>query len=515
MNIKVDNIIMPLDHSLDEVFQEAAKKAFIKEVNILERKILRRSVDARKNHVLINYAVFFKLRKKIKPNKFAKEVAEEERLKFKPCEWSFRPYIIGMGPAGLFAAYYLAKCGLCPIVIERGTDVYKRKATVEDFAKGGELDTECNIQFGEGGAGTFSDGKLTTRINDKICNFVLDIFHAHGAPEEILYYAKPHIGTDVLIDVIASMRREIINLGGEIRFNSHLDDVKIKNGKLEEIVVNGIAHECKCLILAIGHSARDTYEMLFKKGVHLTAKPFAIGVRIEHLQEFIDVAQYGKLAGHKNLGAADYRLTYNGDARNCFSFCMCPGGTVVAAASEEYGVVVNGMSNHARDGKNANSALIVNVTEKDFDGVLGGIEFQRRYERSTFNFGGEYFAPVQQTVDFLDGKVSSSFADVAPTYPRGTVFADLSACLPPFVAQTLQDGIRSFDRKIEGFIDNSILTGVETRTSAPVRILRDSNMESVNVKGLYPIGEGAGYAGGIMSSAVDGIKASIKLTNTL
>ena len=517
MDIIIDNIIVSPDCPIDEVFAAAAKKAGVSPEAVKSKKIIRRSVDARKSDVRINYCVLLSLllTKKIKLGSSFKEAPKEQQIDFPACELPYRPYIVGTGPAGLFAGYYLAKCGARPILLERGAKVHARRKAVETFEKSGVLNPDCNVQFGEGGAGTFSDGKLTTRIGDKLCGAVLDIFHRHGAPDDILYLAKPHIGTDVLTGVIASMRAEIERLGGEVHFGSRLEDIGIKNGCVERITVNGVEHDCSCLILAIGHSARDTYEMLIKKGVCITAKPFAVGVRIEHKQQFINDAQYGKFSGHPMLGAADYRLTYNGNSRSCFSFCMCPGGTVVAAASEQGGVAVNGMSRHARDGVNANSALVVSVNTNDFSGVLGGIEFQRKYERAAYSLGlkgGNFYAPIQQTVDFLEGKVFEKNSHTEPSYPIGTVFADLSLCLPQFVTDTLADGIRSFDSKIKGFAKNSVLTGVETRTSAPVRLQRSDKMESVNVKGLFPIGEGAGYAGGIMSSAVDGLKAGIALT---
>lgn len=507
MKIKVDNIITPLEHTIDEVYAEAMKKCGVESPAIISKKILRRSIDARRDTVRFNYCVFFELRHGAKP-KNCKEIAEsleeEKPLRSLP----YRPIIVGMGPAGLFAGYYLAYNGCRPIIFERGGRVDERVAAVKRFFGKGILDTECNIQFGEGGAGTFSDGKLTTRIDDVRCEAVLEIFAKHGAPHDILYLAKPHIGTDLLRTVIASMRNSIIEMGGEVHFSSRLDSVKIKDGRLSSVTVGGEEHECKALLLAIGHSSRDTYEMLYKNGVGMSPKAFAMGVRIEHHQDFINTAQYGKFAGHPLLGAADYRLVYNGAQRRCFSFCMCPGGSVIPAASEEYGVVVNGMSNHARDGKNANSALVVNVNESDYSGVFGGIELQRKCEQAAYAIAGNYFAPVQRTADFLEIKESAIIGKVEPTYQPGIKLADLNCCLPSFVSEALRDGIRCFDKKIKGFSEQSVLTGVETRTSAPLRILRDSNMESVNVKGLFPIGEGAGYAGGIMSSAVDGIRAA-------
>ncbi|MDR0405291.1 MAG: hypothetical protein LBH54_00705 [Clostridiales bacterium] len=509
MKIKVDNVFAPLSHSVDEVYRDAMRLCGITARDVAEQGIYRRSVDARRDTVRFNYCVFFVLHGGAKPNNRAVVLAEEppEDTAVEK-ELPYRPIIIGAGPSGLFAGYYLALRGCRPILFERGGNIEKRVRATSAFFSGGALDTECNIQFGEGGAGTFSDGKLTTRVNDKLCGKVLDIFIRHGAPGDIRYLAKPHIGTDLLRGVIENMRNSITALGGEIHFDSRLEGLKIKNGRLYSATVNGAEHDCPALLLAIGHSARDTYQMLFDSGVPMAAKPFAVGLRIEHLQADIDAAQYGKFAGHPALGAADYRLAYNGAERKCFSFCMCPGGSVVAAASEERGVAVNGMSGHARNGTNANSALVVNVTERDFHGVLGGIAFQRRYERAAYRLAERYLAPAQLTRDFLENKKSTRLGGVTPTYPLGYRFAELHGCLPEFVATALCDGIRYFDRKINGFSARSVLTGVETRTSAPVRIPRGETMESVNVKGLYPVGEGAGYAGGIMSSAVDGVKAA-------
>ena len=422
-----------------------------------------------------------------------------------------RPVIIGTGPAGLFCAYILAKNGYKPLVFERGKKVEDRVKSIDLLNTTGKLDTETNIQFGEGGAGTFSDGKLTTRIDSIHCAEVLKTFTSFGAPEEIQYLAKAHIGTDILRKVIIKMREEIIRLGGTVLFENKLEDIIIKNGKINSIIVNKEEIDCKVLILAIGHSARDTYYMLSNKQIFMEPKAFAVGVRIEHLQKYIDATQYGEYAGHPLLGAADYALKYNGTDRSCFSFCMCPGGYVVGAMSEEDTVVTNGMSNYARNGENSNSALVVNVTQNDYNGVLGGIEFQRQMERLAFDKSNPYFAPVQNTIDFLNNKVSTSVKNPVPTYPIGYVEKDLNTILPPFVSKTLHEALPYFDTRMKDYTQNSVITGVETRTSAPVRITRGEDMQSINVKGLYPIGEGAGYAGGIMSAAVDGIKTAEKI----
>ena len=424
-----------------------------------------------------------------------------------------RPIIVGMGPAGMFAGLVLAKNGYRPLVIERGEKIEDRTKTVEQFWDTGKLNLESNVQFGEGGAGTFSDGKLTTRIKDKRCNFVLDTFLKYGAPEEIAYDGKPHIGTDNLKIVVKNIRNRIVELGGKILFNSKLQDLIIENRELKSLIVNGDEIPCSNLILAIGHSSRDTYEMLFKRKVFMEPKAFAVGVRVEHLQHMIDVRQYGKFAGHPKLGHADYRLTYRDrNGRGVYSFCMCPGGKVVAAASEEGELVTNGMSYYSRNLDNANSAVVVTVGGDDFQGnsPLKGMEFQRHYEKLAYKLGGGgYTAPVQLIRDFLKEEVSTKLGKVKPTYRPGYEFRDLKVCLPPEVVGGLQEGFTNFEKKIKGYAKgDGIITGIETRTSAPVRIPRRDNLESISVRGLYPCGEGAGYAGGIISAAVDGMKAA-------
>ncbi len=513
MRIEVNNILISLNHNIEDVLELAVKKVGIKKSDIKNYTIARRSVDARRNNIRFNYCVDLDVNNKIKPNSNAKiiEVTQKKELIMGSKELSDRPIIIGAGPAGLFAAYILAINGYKPIVFERGGTVQERTNSIGKFITTKTLNSESNIQFGEGGAGTFSDGKLTTRIDDERCQTVLETFAKYGAPSDILYLAKPHIGTDKLRKIIISMRNEIVKLGGEFHFNKKFQNFATTNNNLYSAVINNDEIPCKVLVLAIGHSARDTYEMLHKREVAMSPKAFAIGVRVEHLQDFINTSQYGDFADHPMLGMAEYRLAYNGLDRSCFSFCMCPGGCVVAAASEENGVVVNGMSNYARDGVNANSALVVNVKTDDYDGVLGGIDFQRKYEKLAYSLNGNYSAPAQCTADFLNDVKSKSLNGVTPTYPIGYEFCRLDDCLPDFVSKTLRDGIRYFDSRIKNFSANSVLTGVETRTSAPVRILRDENLESINVKGLYPVGEGAGYAGGIMSAAVDGIKVAEKI----
>ena len=427
------------------------------------------------------------------------------------------PVIVGAGPAGLLAALTLAQHGYKPLLLEQGRDVDRRTADVLSFWETGNLNPTSNVQFGEGGAGTFSDGKLTTRVTDPRMQQVLDVLVAAGAPREIKYRHKPHVGTDLLRQVVKNIRNRIIALGGTVRFEAAVTDIMVQDNRITAITVNNEQHiPVEVLILAIGNSARPTYEMLHRRGIALEAKPFAIGVRIEHPQELIDQAQYGDLAGHPALGAADYALVYHDKlkSRTAYSFCMCPGGQVVAAASEIGGVVTNGMSLHARASGTANSALVVNVNPVDCGShPLDTIAFQRRWEQLAFATGGKsYYAPVQTVGDFLAGRRSSSAFATPPTYSPGVQAADLRDCLPSFVTDTIAQALPDFGRKIKGFDSSgAVLTGVETRTSAPVRLVRDENLVSHGTAGLYPIGEGAGYAGGIMSAALDGLKAALEV----
>ncbi|MDE6614899.1 MAG: hypothetical protein K2K24_05255, partial [Clostridia bacterium] len=416
-------------------------------------------------------------------------------------ELSKSPVIIGAGPSGLFAGLTLAKAGLKPIIFERGKCVEERTKSIEKFVSDCVLDVESNVQFGEGGAGTFSDGKLNTGTGSDKINIVLAEFVKHGAPEQIVYDAKPHIGTDKLIGVVRNMREQIIALGGSVYFNSRLADITVKDGRLKSISVQtkdkGLwTVDCDYCILAVGHSARDTFEMLSSK-VLMRAKPFSVGVRIEHLQENINKAQYGDTLG---LPPATYSLaTHLDNGRSCYTFCMCPGGYVMPATSEENAVVTNGMSYFSRDGKNANSALLVGVEPSDFgsDNPLAGVEFQRKYERLAYALTGSYKAPCQRYEDLKDGRVTQRLGEVKPTYPIGVEFADLRECLPTYVTDSISQAVSVFDRKLHGFAHpDALLTGVETRSSSPVRIMRDDNGYS-SVIGLMPCGEGAGYAGGI------------------
>lgn len=513
------------------------KKLKIKQSDIKEFTVLKKSVDARKKEqIFFIYQVdFFTDNEKMVLSRYKKNdvtiKSEKKENDTAKCEvaaekdTSEKIVIAGFGPAGLFAAYELALSGYKPLVIERGLDVDSRKKSVEHFWKTGELDTESNVSFGEGGAGTFSDGKLNTMVKDKFGynRRVLETFVKFGAPAEILYLQKPHIGTDKLADVVKNMRLEIERLGGEVRFGVRLDTLNIKNTgngdskKLESINVTDRflgkeeVIECDRLILAIGHSARDTFLSLNECGVTMQPKSFAIGVRVEHSQEMIGKNQYGEL--YKALPTADYKLTHQTkDGRGVYSFCMCPGGYVVNASSEKCMLAVNGMSDYLRDGINANSAIVVTVGVEDFDGTdaLAGMRFQRKWEKKAFDAAGGKI-PVQLFGDFKKNVVSKEFGNVRPQTKGETAFANVREILPGEVADSIEEGIIAFEKKINGYSrDDTLLLGIESRTSSPVKIVRDDTMQS-NIKGLYPCGEGAGYAGGITSAAMDGIKTAIKI----
>ena len=522
--IRLTNVKLNLDYTDKDIKNAVAKQLRIDENHIENISMYRRSIDARRKsdvHFIATFDVDTSLSDKTVISKAKnKNAVICEKYKYIPPytkDLDSRPVVVGFGPAGMFCALVLAQCGQRPIVIERGDMVENRVKKVTALWNDGVIDTESNVQFGEGGAGTFSDGKLNTGTKDSRARHVINEFVNHGAPHEIKYNAKPHIGTDKLRDTVKSIRQDIVKLGGEVRFNTKLVGINHKDKKIVSVTVECNNHkdiiETDNVVLAIGHSARDTFEMLKNSHIFMEQKIFSVGVRIEHLREKIDKAQYGSAHGHKRLGAADYKMNVKADnGRGVYTFCMCPGGKVVAAQSEENTVVTNGMSDFARDEINSNAALLVNVYPEDFssDDVLSGVEFQRKIERQAFVCGGgNYKAPVQRVGDFLKNTNSTAFGEVVPSYKPSTSFAKLDDYLPDYVTDALRQGIVGMNKKLSGFSHNdAILTGAETRSSSPVRITRDDNMQSISIKGLYPCGEGAGYAGGIISAAVDGIKCA-------
>ena len=534
MKLRLTQIKQKLDDWQLPLERLAARALRIRESEVVSAKLRRKSVDARdKSDVHFPLTLDVETARPIRPLPRGAEALSERggeagvtarplpphRNGEVPCRGGgglSRPVVVGLGPAGLFAGLTLAEAGLAPIVIERGRPVDQREKDVEAFWNGGTLDPMSNVQFGEGGAGTFSDGKLNSGIKDPRCRRVLEEMHRAGAPESILWQAKPHVGTDHLKAMVKNLREQIIALGGDVRFETKLTGLEIKTGRMKAAVLEGTegryALEVDAVILAVGHSARDTFGMLVEAGAAMSRKPFAIGARIEHRQDRINRAQYGTAAGHPALGAADYKLAVHlPGGRSVYTFCMCPGGQVVAAASEAGGVVVNGMSLYARDGENANSALLVNVLPEDFGGddPLAGVRFQQRWERAAFEAGGgDYRAPAQRVGDFLARRPSDGPGGVTPSYRPGVKWGSLDGCLPAFVTQAMREALPLLDRKLKGFAHpDAVLIGVETRSSSPVRIERDENCVS-NIVGLYPCGEGAGYAGGIMSAAVDGIRSA-------
>lgn len=519
----VSGIKISLDASEDDALKIAAlemKRAGIAPAR-LRFRVYKKSIDARKkNDIKLVYSVAAYSEERISASderlaRFGiKRISDGDiSVEIGKEPMPHRPLVVGMGPAGLFAALLLAEQGYCPTIIDRGDCIKTRCEINRRFIETGVLDTESNIQFGAGGAGTFSDGKLMTRINDPKISYVLRRLCDFGAPEEIMTAAKPHIGTDLLVGVVDRILEHIETLGGRVIYRCRLDGIKENKDSSVTAVTSAGEMLCSAIVLAVGHSARDTYAMLLKSGYVIDAKAFSVGVRIEHLREDIDRALYGDFAGHKSLGAGEYHLSDTSGERGVYTFCMCPGGQVVAGASEDGGVVVNGMSDHARGGRNSNSAVAVSVNKSDYGATpMGAIEFQRAIERAAFAAGGsDYFAPAQTLGDFFDGKSRSEPSRILPSYRDGRVrMARVDTLFPDFITDGLRRGFSSFDKKLSGFaVSDAIITGVETRTSAPVRILRGEDMTAIGHSAIYPCGEGAGYAGGITSSAVDGLRTAL------
>ena len=523
--IRIREISLPPAHNDAQLSYEASRLLKIPVSKIKTLRIVRRSVDARKKpDVRVVYTIDVTVdgnEKKIIKESKCKRADIAQISYYKPpktvVSLEKRPVVVGFGPAGMFAGLVLALAGLKPLILERGDDAETRNEKVQRFFETGELDTSSNVQFGEGGAGTFSDGKLNTGLNNPRIGWVLEQFVAAGAKEEIIFDAKPHIGTDILLSVVQNIRKRIQSLGGEIRFNTKVENVLSEDGKITGLILaDGQQVTCDHLILAIGHSARDTFTTLFDNGIAMEAKPFSMGVRIEHKQEMIDRAQYG--TDDPALPPADYKLVKHLQDGTVYTFCMCPGGYVVAAASEEKGIVTNGMSYSDRDGENANAALLVTLNPKDFpgEGPLAGMHWQRQIEQRAYQVSGSYRAPAQLVGDFLKGQPSTAACDVVPTYRPGVTWCDLHNVLPNKITDALKEALPLLDMSLSGFADSkSVLTAPETRSSSPVRILRDESKQSVSHRGLYPSGEGAGYAGGIMSAAIDGILCAEALIDNL
>ena len=523
--IRIADIPMVQGYTGAQLRAAAAKKLRLDAKKLRTVSVVKQSIDARKKNdvkfiVTVDVETDGSEERLLSKLRDGKVRPAPDRTYHMPAYGKLRerPVVVGFGPAGMFAGLLLARAGMCPIILERGGSVEERTQAVQNFWKERVRHTESNVQFGEGGAGTFSDGKLNTGTKDERIFFVLKTLVEHGAPEDILFDAKPHVGTDRLPQTVRAIREEIISLGGDVRFNTKMTDLLVK-----ENAVYGVKLECggkeetletEHVILAVGHSARDTFHMLYEKScIPMEPKPFSIGARIEHRAAWIDRAQYGDFAGNEHLGAADYKLNVHlPNGRGVYTFCMCPGGYVVGAASEENAVVTNGMSEYARDGENSNAALLVGITPEDFgsDHVLAGIELQRKIERAAFKAGGEnYNAPCQRVEDFLENKRTTAYGDVRPTYEPGVTMGSIRDALPEFITEAMGEGISKMGRYLRGFDHpDALLTAPETRSSSPVRILRGETRECLTVRGLFPCGEGAGYAGGITSAAVDGLRCA-------
>lgn len=527
MQIKISNVKIPVEQKVD-LKTRVAKEYGIALKDISDFRILRQSIDARKkDRVFYLYQVFIDLTDTY-DSKYKHLLKKENISTHKPRKaidypvWkeNYSPIIVGFGPAGMFASLYLARCHARPIVIERGSCIEQRKKEVAEFLATRKLNENSNIQFGEGGAGTFSDGKLSTNISDEYIQYILDEFCAHGATEDVRYAANPHVGTDYLEIVVRNIREEIISLGGKFHFNTrftHFEPMPLK-GTGSSVTIHcepELTLTTQHLLLCLGHSARDTIRKMYEQGLDMEAKPFSMGVRIEHLQRKIDKMQYGNSARY--LPAASYRGVVHLEKRSVYTFCMCPGGTVMASTSEKESIVTNGMSEKKRDKANANSALLVGINPEDYyvNSPLDGLAYQEKYEKLSFQVAGDYRAPANLVGEFLQKKTATTHRSIFPSYPHGVIYCDFNECLPAYVVNALREAIPQFDRKMKGFNDpDAVMTGIESRSSSPVRILRNEQRQS-NIQGIYPVGEGAGYAGGIVSAALDGLKTAMEITSAM